>query len=120
MSGKTWDAFNGGNAAWWSTKNIPGVCAFDCFVEWLDIVDANPDATILGGFGVNQGSGNPDSTPAVDALTFGAAGDSVTYDFEPSLQPNTKDDCKNGGWQAFNDPVFTNQGDCVSWVNHNR
>jgi hypothetical protein len=29
--------------------------------------------------------------------------------------PQTKDDCKNGGWQNFN-PSFKNQGDCVSFV----
>lgn len=27
-----WDAYNGGAGKWWSTKAIPGVCAFDCFV----------------------------------------------------------------------------------------
>jgi hypothetical protein len=31
--------------------------------------------------------------------------------------PATKDECKNGGWQRFLDPVFKNQGDCVSYVN---
>jgi hypothetical protein len=29
--------------------------------------------------------------------------------------PNTKEDCKNGGWQGFFG-VFKNQGDCVSFV----
>jgi hypothetical protein len=35
-----------------------------------------------------------------------------TYTFEP----NSKDDCKNGGWQNFTSPPgpFTNQGQCVS------
>ncbi len=30
--------------------------------------------------------------------------------------PTSKDECKNGGWQTFNTPVFKNQGDCVSFV----
>ena len=30
--------------------------------------------------------------------------------------PTSKDQCKNGGWQAFNNPVFSNQGACVSFV----
>jgi streptogramin lyase len=30
--------------------------------------------------------------------------------------PTNKDQCKNGGWQTFNSPTFTNQGDCVSHV----
>jgi hypothetical protein len=34
--------------------------------------------------------------------------------------PLTKDDCKNGGWQNTNfSPAFKNQGQCVSWVEHN-
>ena len=31
--------------------------------------------------------------------------------------PTSKDQCKNGGWQTFNNPTFRNQGDCVSYVN---
>lgn len=30
----------------------------------------------------------------------------------------TKDSCKKGGWKAFTDPPFKNQGQCVSSVNH--
>jgi hypothetical protein len=30
--------------------------------------------------------------------------------------PTTKDQCKNNGWQTFNNPTFQNQGDCVSYV----
>jgi len=43
----------------------------------------NPGATILGGFGVTQGSGNASLVAAVDALTPGYAGNAITYDFEP-------------------------------------
>ena len=32
-------------------------------------------------------------------------------------RPQSKDDCKDGGWQKFDNPSFKNQGDCVSWVN---
>ncbi len=32
--------------------------------------------------------------------------------------PVSKDQCKNGGWKTFNNPSFRNQGDCVSFVNH--
>jgi hypothetical protein len=31
--------------------------------------------------------------------------------------PTDRDQCKNGGWQRFNNPEFDNQGDCVSYVN---
>lgn len=30
--------------------------------------------------------------------------------------PTTKDQCKDGAWQDFNNPTFKNQGDCVSYV----
>lgn len=30
--------------------------------------------------------------------------------------PTSKDQCKKDGWQTFNNPVFKNQGDCVSFV----
>jgi hypothetical protein len=31
--------------------------------------------------------------------------------------PTDKDACKDGGWAQFLDLAFTNQGDCVSYVN---
>jgi len=33
---------------------------------------------------------------------------------EVDCLPNTKEECKNGGWETFG--VFKNQGDCVSFV----
>lgn len=30
--------------------------------------------------------------------------------------PTNKDQCKNGGWQKFDNPSFKNQGQCVSFV----
>ncbi len=32
--------------------------------------------------------------------------------------PTSKEECKNGGWRNFNNPTFRNQGDCVSYFNH--
>lgn len=80
-----WDAYNGGNAIWWSTRPIPGVCDFNCFVTWNQILAANPDAEILGGLGFNIGSGWFGSyTGAADALAVGVSGNSTRYNFEPS------------------------------------
>jgi len=31
--------------------------------------------------------------------------------------PTNKDQCKNGGWMRFDNPMFRNQGQCVSYVN---
>ncbi len=117
---QTWDAYNGGNAIWWSSRAIPGVCAFNCFVTWDTILANNPDAVILGGFGVNQGSGNPTLVAAVDALTLGYNGDTVVYDFEPYAVVQSADDCKNGGWESLrraDGSSFKNQGQCIQYAN---
>jgi hypothetical protein len=112
-----WDAYNGGEAIWWSSRPIPGVCALSCFVTWNQILAANPNATIVGGFGVNQGSGNGGLTASVDALNISYSSTCVTYDFEPF---RSTDECKKGSWQTMHradGTAFKNQGDCVSYVN---
>lgn len=123
---QAWDAYAGGQATWWSSRAIPGVCAFTCYASWNAIVAANPDATILGGFGVNQGSGNATLNASTDALTIGYAGDTFIYDFElnppppPVTTPDGKDDCKKNGWKDVtraDGTAFKNQGDCIQYVN---
>jgi hypothetical protein len=40
----------------------------------------------------------------------------------PTNTPHSKADCKNGGWKHHTDAhghAFKNQGQCVSWVEHN-
>ena len=40
----------------------------------------------------------------------------------PANTPHSKADCKNGGWKTHTDAqgnAFRNQGQCVSWVEHN-
>lgn len=117
---QTWDAFSSGNAIWWSSNAIPSAPNRDTFVSWDTIVAANPDAVIVGGVGVNQGSGNPTLTTAVDNLTFGYSGAGTTYDLElvapKPVSPTSKDECKNGGWKDGFQTQYKNQGDCVSFV----
>ena len=120
---QTWDAFADGNAVWWSSKPIPGVCDFNCFVTWNTILANNPDATILGGVGVNQGSGNPALIAASDAFVFGVGRTTTTYDFEPYVTATTRDACRNDGWEEArraDGTSFRNQGDCVSYVQTGR
>jgi hypothetical protein len=115
-----WQTWQGVPGIWWSTQPINGVCAQTCYVPWSTIVANNPDATILGGFGVNQGSGNGGLVAATDALTIGANGNTWTYNFEQFRTPTTKDDCKDGGWQnvrAADGSSFKNQGQCIKYVN---
>jgi hypothetical protein len=115
-----WQTWQGIPGIWWSTRDINGVCAVTCYVQWSTIVANNPDATILGGFGVNQGSGSGGLVAASDALTIGANGNTWTYNFEQFRTPATKDDCKDGGWQsvrAADGSSFKNQGQCIKYVN---
>ncbi|HJQ34435.1 MAG TPA: hypothetical protein VJ866_19805 [Pyrinomonadaceae bacterium] len=121
---QTWDAFQGGSAVWWSSNPINVAPNRDTFVSWSTIVAANPNAVIIGGFGVNEGSGNPGLTTATDNLSLGyGTGDGavcVTYDFEPYRVATSKDDCKDGGWQKVKTAGgagFKNQGQCVQYVN---
>lgn len=44
-------------------------------------------------------------------------GDGIGDACDASTKPSTKDQCKNGGFTRFNDPVFKNQGDCIQFVN---
>jgi len=82
---QTWDAYEGGNAIWWATKDIPGApVAFNTFVSWNTILAANPEATIAGGVGLFVGSGwDGQFTGYTDALVVGVSGNSNTYNFEP-------------------------------------
>lgn len=49
----------------------------------------------------------------------GEAGIRETVEFnlvEAPSAPTDKNQCKNGGWETFEDPAFKNQGQCVSYV----
>ncbi|HEX8560574.1 MAG TPA: thrombospondin type 3 repeat-containing protein [Pyrinomonadaceae bacterium] len=108
---QTWDAFGGG--VWWSTRPINGQCAgatAACDKTWSEIVANNPDATILGGFGFNQGSGNPGLTTSVDRLVLGFGADACpfVYDLEPDADNDgvgdARDNCPsapNAGQEDF-------------------
>ena len=114
---QTWDAYYGGEAIWWSTQIINGCAIPPCFQTWDTIVANNPDATIVAGFGVNQGSGNAGLTASTDALKLSYGDVCVVYDFEPFRATN---ECKKGGWETMSradGTPFKNQGDCVSYVN---
>lgn len=56
---------------------------------------------------------------APNTAGFGFLVDNLTLTSSTLIGPPTsKDQCKNGGWQTFNNPSFRNQGQCVSFVNH--
>jgi len=73
--------------------------------------------------------GTPDGTYYVQVRAFDAYGISSAWSNDASnpykitvrelVSPANADQCKNNGWKTFNNPTFKNQGDCVSWVQHN-
>jgi hypothetical protein len=99
----TWQEWNAlGSGIWWSTRAINGQCAgatATCDKTWSEIIANNPDAIILGGFGINQGSGNPGLDANVDALTIAHNGNCVIYDFEADADADGisdgEDNCPN-------------------------
>lgn len=76
----------------------------------------------------NYCESNP--TRTVDSILFRTGGaavpatvgngfviDNLNLTSGPVLKaPANKNECKNVGWKSFNNPVFKNQGDCVSYV----
>jgi hypothetical protein len=110
---KSWDVAAG---QFWSSRSYTsGTCSVTAgaggapFYTLAALKNACPNAVVVG-FGVNVGTFNPGYNVETDLVDFNG----TTYDFQTA--PSTKDDCKNGGWQAFTNPTFTNQGDCVSFV----
>jgi hypothetical protein len=122
-----WQTWNTIPGIWWATRPITrpdgSICLPQaCTLSWSDIVAAMPNATIVGGFGVNQGSFNGGLIAATDALTIAYDGNTWVYNFEPFRSPSSKDDCKNGGWEtvrAADGSSFKNQGQCIKYVNEN-
>lgn len=69
---------------------------------------AFPDANVVD-FGFSLGSGVLGDY-LLNAIDFAG----TTYTFAPSVTLNSKNDCKNGGWATSTNPVYKNQGQCVS------
>jgi hypothetical protein len=108
----------------WSSRSFTdGDCSVTAgaggapFYDIDDLADDCPDAVVIG-FGVNIGSNNPSYNVYTDGVTFNG----TTYDFEVANMPTSKDACKNGGYKNLQDAdgnSFKNQGQCVSYFNHN-
>jgi hypothetical protein len=72
-------------------------------------------------------TGNGNLVPAVKKLLFRESGVATPANLgfgflvdglslSSSLVPTSKDQCKNGGWQTFDNPTFKNQGECVAFA----
>ncbi len=63
----------------------------------------------------------PFGTTTITQTATDAGGNQSSCQQTITVVPNTpanKDQCKNDGWQTFTNPTFKNQGDCVSFVEH--
>jgi len=117
---QTWDAYDVGRGLWWSTQPIPGVCALDCFVPWNTILANNPQAYIVGGYGINTGTGNPGLVSAVDVLAIGIRGNTLLYDFDNTPSFTFYADADQDGYGDARSPlVFCGASPPAGYVPNN-
>lgn len=117
-----WQKWNVASGLFWSSHSVSsGNCHLQAsqgtYLYTLeDVQTMCPDATTLG-FGADVGSNNPSWTINVDGIDFNG----TTYNFQLTNEPTSKEQCKNGGYANLtdaNDNTFRNQGQCVSYDNH--
>lgn len=123
-----WQKWDVASGMFWSSKNfgtgstalVAGAGGAPFYS--LETIKANyPDAKIMV-TGVGVGSYNTDYTIDVDGVEING----MTYNFEKvtaknDKEPTNKDDCKKDGWKTLmnvDGQMFKNQGQCVSYVNH--
>ena len=86
------------------------------YSTWADVQTLLGSQTITGiQFVVDSGWFFSDGSQTVTVSNIQVNGQTVVVEVGP---PTSKAQCKNGGWQTFNNPSFRNQGQCVSYVNH--
>jgi hypothetical protein len=120
----TWQEWDVDEGQFWSSRTFAaGTCAVAAgaggppFYTLDQLKLTCPNAVVIG-FGVNIGSNNPNYTVYTDLFNFNG----TVYDFELFRVVRSKDECKNGGWRTLtreDGTPFRNQGDCVSYANHN-
>jgi hypothetical protein len=117
-----WQPWDVDSGLFWSTRSVTcsngtivGTAGGPATYTLNDIKTICPNA-VVGGFGVNIGSNNPLYDVYTDLVDFNG----TTYDFEPYLVANDKDQCKNNGYKNVkraDGSSFKNQGDCIQYVN---
>jgi hypothetical protein len=125
----------------WGTQDGPGDCAYGAYAfpngTWTSIVGTYDGSVLRAYVNGMLVATNVNAFPALNTSRdlvigqlpsgqlpwSGAIDDVRIYDRVVSdtqlkqlahLLPETKAQCKDGGWAAYG--VFKNQGDCVSWI----
>lgn len=104
-----------------TTRGGASASPFTCPAVPADMDNLSPGSNIRV-FALNVGDTSASDTGLdgyLDKVVVNLDSDTTTFDFEEALTPASKDDCKNNGWKIFNNPFFKNQGQCVSYTNHN-
>jgi hypothetical protein len=94
-------------------------CGADCSEEYAYGTDVTLNATATTGSTFTGWSGACTGTGSC-VLDMTAA-KTVTATFtlnNPTPNPSDKNACKDGGWKTMTNPTFKNQGQCVSYMNH--
>ena len=92
------------------TGNLPGISHYTEVAVLEGTVNLAQAATPEGGVEIAQG------TTGTVAGNNPAQGHKREFPCSPP--PTSKDQCKDGGWQQFTNCGFKNQGQCVSFVEH--
>jgi hypothetical protein len=120
----TWQEWDVDMGLFWSTRTVTcsngvvlGSSGGPAIYTLSAIKVACPNAVVVQ-YGVNIGTNNPLYNVETDLFDFNG----TIYDFEPFQVVRNKDECKDGGWRSVtreDGTTFRNQGDCVSYANHN-
>ena len=108
-----WDAVNGLWSEVGGLGNLLGLAPYLVGHPNATIVaDAGGRGGVLVGIGCDPLFAN--LVGHVDAIEIGTAETATLYDFEPLYGPPLiRQQCQNGGWSQFTNPVFRNQGECI-------
>ena len=121
----TWQTWNTLNGKWWlsgagNPARFPSsVCSQSAPCTKADLLSYYPnigvrDVPSVPNTFLKAGGGWTNFDGNVDALEIGINSVKTTYNFE--LGPQSKEDCKDGGWIG----IYKNQGQCVSsFANNN-
>lgn len=81
--------------------------------------NATTPFALVGYTSGNTAMAAQNATPSTTSPAFSnLQNDKYVIVWNKTCHPTTKNQCKNDGWKTFVNPSFENQGQCVSYFNH--